>query len=326
MVTLITNHLQFTARTLTPLELEAQSGAAVRGALMNSLWERFCTNKAAPTCADCPLVRVCPVAALVAPMRDEGEKGSDQRPRPYVIEPPSSTARRYEPGETLTFGLGIFGTATDLFPYLVIAAQELETQGLGRKLAALGYRRGQLRVEELAAVSPLTGERQILYQRGQPQVHMPGLPITATEVQAYAASLPTDRLTLVLHTPLRLVDDQRLVRQPALRPLVQRLLRRLGDLSIAYGNGDLELDFAALLAQAAQARVVDDQTRWLDVVSHSSRQQRRTPIGGLVGQVTFAGDLATLRELLVWGMLVHVGRNVVKGDGWYTVTGASAAL
>lgn len=318
-MTLTINHLQFTARTLTPLVLDAQSGAAVRGALTTGLWERFCTNKAAPTCADCPLVRVCPVAALVAPLRDEGQKGSHQRPRPYVIQPPTATECQYHVGDTLTFGIGVFGQAADLFPYLVLAAQNLETQGVGRKLPELGYQRGRLRVEEIAAVSPLTGERRVLYRHGQPQVHTPGLPITAAQVRAYAATLPGDRLTLRLHTPLRLIDDQRLVKQLALRPLVQRLLRRLGDLSIAYGSGDLVLDFPALLAQAAQVQVVDDQTRWLDVVSYSSRQRRRTPIGGLVGQATLAGDLASLREVLVWGMLVHVGRNVVKGDGWYSI-------
>ncbi len=80
-MTLTTHHLIFTAETVTPLALEAQSGAALRGAISNALWDRFCANKAAPTCAGCPLVQVCPVAALVAPMRAEDEKGGDQRPR-----------------------------------------------------------------------------------------------------------------------------------------------------------------------------------------------------------------------------------------------------
>ena len=52
------------------------------------LWERFCANRAAPTCAACPLLRVCPVAALVAPMREDGETGGAQRPRPYTVRPP----------------------------------------------------------------------------------------------------------------------------------------------------------------------------------------------------------------------------------------------
>jgi CRISPR-associated endoribonuclease Cas6 len=68
--------------------------------------------------------------------------------------------------------------------------------------------------------------------------------------------------------------------------------------------------------------VVNEQTHWVDVVSYSSRTRERTPIGGLIGQVTLAGDLGGLRELLVWGSLVHVGKNAVKGDGWYTIMAA----
>src|SRR5690242_2785820 len=138
-MTLTTHHLQFTARATTPVELDAQSGAAVRGALTTALWDRFCANKAAPTCTDCPLVRVCPVAALVAPLREDGATGGEQRPRPYTIQPPRDGSRRYAAGETVTFGLGLFGSAAQLFPYVVIAAQELAREGIGRKLPELNY-------------------------------------------------------------------------------------------------------------------------------------------------------------------------------------------
>jgi len=137
-VTLTIHHIQLDLRVLTPLELASQSGAAVRGALTTALWERFCTNQAAPACAPCPLVRACPVAALVAPLREDGQKGGDQRPRPCVIRPPLTAARRHAPGAALSVGLGLFGSAAALFPYVALAAQELERGGLGRRLPELG--------------------------------------------------------------------------------------------------------------------------------------------------------------------------------------------
>ncbi len=42
-------------------------------------------------------------------------------------------------------------------------------------------------------------------------------------------------------------------------------------------------------------------------------------IGGLVGTATFVGNLTPFLELLVIGELIHVGKNVVKGDGWYKI-------
>jgi hypothetical protein len=318
-MTLTTHHLVFTATTLTPVALGEQSGSAVRGAIAGALWERFCTNKAALVCADCPLVSVCPVAALLAPLRDEEQKGSDQRPRPYVTRPPVDGARTYEPGEPVQFGLALFGSAAALYPYVVMAAHELEHGGLGMRLRELGGRRGALRLSEIAAVDPLSGERQPLYTASSGQVKQPGLPVDAEAVREYAATLPADRVTIHFHTPLRLIEQERLLKRVALRPLIQRLMRRLDDLSIAYGAGPLGLDFRALLDVAEGVRVVEDRTRWVDVVSVSHRRGHRTPIGGLVGQATFAGDLGPLRELLVWGSLVHVGKNCVKGDGWYAI-------
>lgn len=314
-----THHLRFTTVATAPLELDQHSGAAIRGALTTALWERFCTNKAAPSCATCPLVRVCPVAALVAPLREDEQPGGDQQPRPYVIRPPLIGAHAYAPGEPLAFQIGLIGAAAQLFPYVVMAAQLLERGGLGKRVAVNNHRRGTVQVQEIAAVQPLSGAVQPLYQAGQPTVHTPGLPIDAAAVAMRAAALPTEKLTLHFKTPLRLIDNRQLVKRITLRPLIQRLMRRLDDLARAYGDGPLVIDFGGLLEVAEQVQTSADQTRWVDLTSYSSRQRMHTPIGGLMGHATFSGDLAPLRELLVWGSLVHVGKNAVKGDGWYEI-------
>ncbi len=320
-MTLTVHHLVFTVTAETPIALAMQSGPAVRGAIANSLWGRFCVNKEATTCAGCIVYQHCPVAALVAPMRSEDEKGSEQRPRPYVVRPPLDSGRKYQPGETFQFGLALFGKAEIFFPYLVMAVYELERDGIGMKLAELGHRRGRFTLQTIEAYNPLTATRQTLYPLPGRTVNFPGLPIDSTTVADYAAWLPTDQITLTFHTPLRLIDQDRLVKTIALRPLIQRLMRRLDDLSRAYGDGPLDIDFRGLLEIAEQVTVTADQTRWIDVVSVSSRQQRRTPVGGLIGSATFYGPIAPLRELIVWGSLIHVGRNAVKGDGWYTPEG-----
>ncbi len=318
-----THHLRFTVRAVSEVRLSEQPGKELRGALTTAIWRRFCVNPEAPTCADCPLVRQCPVAVLVAPLRAEDQKGSDQAVRPYVIQPPVTGGGVVAVGERIAFGLSLFGTAADLFPFVVRGALDMQRDGLGQRNAY--DKRGRVQVEQIEAVSPLDGATMRLYEAGTPLVQMPGLPVSGGDVQAYAARLPTDEVTLHLHTPMRLMDDKRLVQRLTLRPLIQRLMRRLDDLHRSYGGGALELDFRGLLAQAEQVRVVADETRWVDVVSHSGRLRRSTPIGGLLGRVTFAGDLTDLRELLVWGMLVHVGKNAVKGDGWYTLAAGQTA-
>ncbi|WP_322494886.1 hypothetical protein [Chloroflexus sp.] len=73
-------------------------------------------------------------------------------------------------------------------------------------------------------------------------------------------------------------------------------MRRLDDLSRAYGNGPLALDFRGLLAIAEQVTTTVDQTRWVDVVSVSARQQRRPRWAGWSAAPPSAGPCAPARS------------------------------
>jgi hypothetical protein len=314
--------LLFTAEVTTPLELEDYSGAALRGTLFTAVWRRFCTNKDAPSCADCPLHSLCPVSALVAPLREENTRGRDI-PRPYIILPPLGTARRYEPGTRLIFGITLFGSIIQLLPYLMLSLSELEANGLGRHLPENRGRRGTFRIVRVESYHPLHDERQILYRAGQALVQAPAQAVTAGEIATEAATLSPDALTLDFLTPVRLIDHERLVLRAEFRPLIQRLLERVRALDAAYGEANstpiAAEDDIDLVAQAANITCQRDETRWEEVRSYSNRQKRAMPISGLRGSATFVGDLSAFRELLVWGQLVHVGKSVVKGNGWYTI-------
>ena len=43
------------------------------------------------------------------------------------------------------------------------------------------------------------------------------------------------------------------------------------------------------------------------------------PLGGFVGEITYAGNLEALLPLLMLGELVHVGKATVLGHGKYVV-------
>jgi len=328
-------HLRLTLQATEPLELEQQPGSALRGLLFQGLWDRFCVNKAATECATCPLVQTCPVSALVAPLRDEHPRGRDI-PRPFVTCPPLAAAAaesglRLEPGQSITFGLTLLGSAGKLFPYVVMAAQVMEQNGLGRALQANGRRRGRFRIEQIEAVHPFTGATAPLFARGVAAVQAPELAITAADVAARARDLPTDAWTLHFLTPTRITAQGHLVSRPDFQVLALRLAERLEQVELEYANlpNDSQAEGVERLGEiryqqikelAASCRMLSNETRWVDIKSYSSRQRRLTPIGGFIGRATFAAPAApVLRELLVWGEVLHVGKNTVKGDGWYQI-------
>jgi hypothetical protein len=320
MGNLATYHLRFTVQVVTPLMLDEHCGSALRGNLFQAVWEGFCTNKAAASCADCPLHNVCAVSTLVAPLRDEHTRGRDI-PRPYIILPPLSLTRRYEPGETFQFGITLFGSIIQLLPYLMLSVNRLEAVGLGQRLSDNRSQRGRFRIMTIENYNPISGERCNLYERGQQLFHVPTIAVTEQDICKRAEQLPDDRVMLTFLTPTRIIEREHLAQRASFGPLIHRLLERLTALESAYGDGAsiTQEEIWSLAEQAQHITCSEDRTHWADVKSHSNRQKRFVPIGGFVGQATFTGNLVPFHKYLVWGELVHVGKSCVKGDGWYSL-------
>ena len=337
------HRLRFLAKVQSTIELNEHQGSAIRGALFHSLRRRFCglsrgptgRTRDAPDCAICPLVATCPVATLVSTLRPRAERGQDV-PRPYTVQPPllptgghlvefagSPTIYRYKCGARLEFGLTLYAQAVELFPYIILAMNEFETGGIGRRLAQDDGRweRGTLSVEDVWAENPLTAARQSVREPGDALVRVPDIAITHGQVAAVPVPPALSAVTLRFLTPVRLIQRARLLK-PAdfcFQPLFQRLLERLEALSCQFCDTPLQLpDPRATIAEAAKVRVVQNNLSWEEVWSYSTRRRAATPIGGLVGKVTFvADDWAPFWPWLVWGQFTHVGKDAVKGNGSY---------
>jgi hypothetical protein len=321
----------FTAHRLTieavavePISLNEHKGSALRGALYHALRDRFCTVREANECAACPLWNVCPVCTLVSTLATDHRLGRDAA-RPYTIQPPLDEHKLdYAAGEALTFGLTLYANALRLFPYVIMALQGLEESGLGRRLEANRWRRGRLHIRAVWAEQPLTGQRLAVARAEQALVQVPDIPITHAQVLDRAAQPWPEQITLELLTPLRLTAQGRLVKpgEVTLAVMLARILDRLESLAQSFCDTPLSLDFAGLVRAAQGVRTVADGTRWVELRSYSTRQGRATPIGGLLGRVTFAApDWQPFLPWLLWGQFTHVGKDAVKGNGWYRVEG-----
>lgn len=323
LIDLTVRLIELDLTVISPLGLGRNVGGALRGALFESMRSNLnvCLNKHLPSCQPCPLRQVCPLSGLLATVDDGAARGHDV-PRPVAIRPPLDGRRTYTPGSTIRFQLALFGDGGRYTPYAVLAARELERSGLGLRLGAERREppeRGAVRLARVSAVNPFTVECEEIYEEGSDTVRASDLSISASQVDQYAASLSADRLRMELLTPLRLVEAGRLVWPLRFDALVWRLCDRLESLTRHYGRAPWGVDTRALVEQARSVVVARDETRWVDLDSHSSRTGRWNPAGGYVGPITVEGDLAPFRVLLAWGTLAQVGKSATRGHGLYRI-------
>ncbi len=320
------HHIRFEAEATTPIEMDAFKGSALRGAWQSYISRAYCG--APPAIKATPEHQAtCPVCYLTA--RDTGPESR----RPFALRPPLSRQTRYQPGERFQFTFSLFGQHTlFLLPYIVLGLNEVgETWGLGRYQPALGGR-GRYRLVSIEAHNPHTRETQVIMPEGRRTIDMPQVPVTSHSIRQRTQTLltslaPHTPLTLHLRTPLRLIHHNRLMRTFHFSVFFQRLAERafavnqhVGEQSPDEARSALRAFLARVLPVAQRVTVFQDDLTWWDVKGYSSRLKKYHYLGGLVGEIQLlADDWAPLLPLLLWGESLQLGKNVVKGGGWFEI-------
>lgn len=284
--------LAVTLEAQHPIDLGAIPGASLRGALYEALAVMYDTGAQPRSRHD---VDTNPVGWLLR-LEDETTGGKDV-PRPIAIRPPLQNSQ-----SVLTFGVSFYGRGHECIPMVLSALSAMQTIGVGRG-------RNRVKVKEIAHVDPFTRQHKEIKQ-DLPQ------PVSAAAYQQFATMLAKDSLSVRFLTPTRIIQQDRLCHEPIFRVWFQRLLERIRKISESYAE-PVHIPFTDLLPLAEAVIIESDQTRWQEGWSHSRMEGMRRPMGGFVGEVMYRGDFTLLHPYLLVGQSLQVGKNTVKGSGWY---------
>lgn len=308
-------HYRFILEALEPLHLPPYKGSALRGGFGHTFKRLVCTHPL--LCNDaCQLKNDCPygyVFETSPPAEAEIFSRNQDVQRPFIIEPPCDRRELILPGERLNFGLTLVGYSMNLFPYFLAVFRELGWAGLGKT-------RGKYELLAIDAISPYEGQVEDVYRADQQQIRITNLTLNSEAITTHAADLPADRVTLEFLTPTRLKHKGRfLFEGPPFEAVVRTLLGRTSSLSYFHCGQRFETDFRGLIDRAAAIEIKACQTRWEDWERVSGRHRQRIKMGGLVGRVTYEGDIEPYLPLLALGELIHVGKGTVFGNGHYRI-------
>lgn len=297
-ITRITTTLQATQTVAWP----HFAGSTLRGAFGRALRRAACIT-GQDKCTGCPLRNSCAYGVVfdpAAPAQPLHPSFRDGLPH-YLVQPPALGACQLQAGQTQSFDLLLLpGTQAHhgLIEHTLHNAVEKE-------LFAPGL---------FKLMGTQTSQTPVL------------LASTATPAHTQAT---TGHITLRWLTPLRLQHQGKPIfkaQQLDAPGLVRAMLRRQmqwQQITDQKPAAPPTLGQPDPMHQAHTCTLDTRNLQWHDIHRHSSTQNQKLPMGGLIGSATLRGPVAalqTLLPLLLMGEQLHIGKETVMGLGRYQLS------
>lgn len=281
--------------------LPEYKGSTFRGVLGRALKDVVCALRK-EDCKHCILKHSCLYVNLFDPSCFA--RGVPPPP-PYVIEIENLTDRCFGEGDKFTFNLLLFGKANDYLPYFIYAFREIGQRGVGKKTE---------NARGIFSLVSVEGGHTVIYDGSEGKIN------EWPEAQSYLPVFDSQesevrRITVSLITPLRVKYENRFAVDLPFHLLIRAVLRRISTLYKIYGGGEPLLDYRGLINRSRNVCVVQKNLKWLDWRRYSRRQAQSMFMGGLVGNVTYEGDLGEFVPYLRFCELVHLGKQTTFGLG-----------
>lgn len=297
------------------LEFPVFKGSVFRGNFGNVFRKIVCLYRE-NDCSECLLKHRCAYAYIFDTSPPPGSGALSRYrsiPRPFLIEPPSTIRTNFNPREIFSLDLVLIGKAIDFLPYFAIVFGEMGESGIGRN-------RRKFKLDKIIAVG-LENEKEI-YNSEENVLRTFDMSYTWSSIlNGNRIKNPDDnRINIHFETPTCLKDRGNYTRKPEFHVLFRQVMRRISALSFFHQGFSLQADYSGLADRSRNVKIVRDTTLWQEWERFSNHQQRRIPMGGVVGTVSYEGG--DINEFLPWlrlGEHVHVGKNTVSGLGKYSM-------
>lgn len=304
--------------------LPEYKGSTFRGIFGHALKKVVCALKR-QDCADCLLQEKCvyalvfetPSIGISEPPPGAGSppenaltggrlrKRIAAPPHPYVIEPPENTRTLYRKGDALDFTLLLFGRVNEYLPYFIYAFTEMGKLGIGKRV---GENRATFILDKV-----ISGER-LVYNSRAGKISA-GSFAEELDVGPFSSEALCSRVSIRLLTPLRIKFENHFKAELPFHILTRAMLRRVSALYQYYGDGEPALDYRGLVGRAKTIVMESATVRWFDWKRYSNRQDQSMLMGGMMGEVTFTGELDEFIPLIRFCEKVHLGKQTAFGLG-----------
>lgn len=226
-------------------------------------------------------------ASYFDPRLSSGPSGLRTPPRPFSFRATHLNGVSLQAGERFYVDMHFFDRQMAPVEVFRRALAQVAAEGIGPA-------RGRAKLSEMLSLGDANGLVSIPLEAGPEEVHS---------------------IRVRFLTPTELKSHGKTVHEAGFGPLFARARDRISTLSRLYGSGPLPVDFQSLGSRARLVTLVEANIHIEEIGRRSSRTGQEHPLGGIVGEVVYAGDLGEFLPCLRAAYWTGVGRHTVWGNG-----------
>ncbi len=257
------------------------------------------------TCNECKLRARCPYSLIF-----DGVPQTDRamlRLYPYAPQPFVFRDVSRELGENITFTIRLFGPAADLYPYVVVAVEQMLAKGLGRK------RTPYMLVE-------VTDGQSIIYTHERNNIDQPRRQnIELIQPQQSESTLSANtRIRIVSKTPIHIRTENRLNEKPAFLDLMKAGMRRIKLMNYFYGD-HTEYWPTELIGKCEHVEACNEDFNMWSIMRFSGRQESKIPLKGVFVNAEYIGCSVDVSAFLQSISQINLGKYGSFGLGQFDI-------
>ena len=312
--------LRFLLKAFDKIQLPEYTGSTFRGAFGYAFKNATCIMRKERLCENCIVKLSCsyysffesPLPETISEDKLKFLKLSNVKkiPHPFIFEPDIKQKRILNKDDLFFFDLILFGKANEYYPYFIFSIIEMGKKGIG-------INRGKYVLEKVLNFVN-DSKTELIFDSGSNVL---------SKINNYFVPLnqniTEDIIKLNFITPLRLQQEGKLVNNPDFKILIINLIRKISAMLFFHYNYDFDADYIKqsreLIEKSGSIQTLESNLKWYSWERWSNRQKTKMNLGGLVGEISFQGNLSPFSELINLGKYFHVGKNTVFGLGKYLI-------
>ena len=290
----------------TEITLGRFIGNTIRGGFGYSFRDISCIDREKGFCSHCTHAGDCIYNRFFESKLQVTGPGikSSEIPRPYLFDWLPGGRQTVSRREIFEIRLTLIGKSIPHLPIFIKAFNRLGRSGFG-------YMDKKFSVLEVLQEYP---SKKVIYEGLDEAMKLP-------EEGYLDESFPANcrELTVVMVTPMRIKYNGKLASDIHFHFLLRSLIHRLTFISGQWCGIRIDYDWKKMIEKAGEVGVKEKNTGWVDLERHSTRQNSSMKMGGVVGTITYKGELEELLPLITLGAHLHAGKNTTFGLGRYIV-------